>query len=61
MNPEIDNKATAVLEFLKNSNIKEAKLNVPISKKNFGHICLKKVLASFFLSNLLMLGAINMD
>jgi len=61
MNPEIDNKATDVFEFLKNSNMKETKLNIPISKKNFGHIYLRKVLASFFLSTLLMLGAINMD
>lgn len=61
MNPEIDNKATDMFEFLKNSNMKETKLNIPISKKNFGHIYLRKVLASFFLSTLLTLGAINMD
>ena len=61
MNPEIDNKATDVFEFLKNSNMKETKLNIPISKKNFGHIYLRKVLASFFFNTLLMLGAINMD
>jgi hypothetical protein len=39
----------------------ETKAKVPMTTKNFGHMYLKKTLASFTLTSSLIAGAINAD